>query len=627
MFKQDQEIFNILLESISQGVIIVDEHQTIIEVNKYATKIFGYSQKELIGQHLNILIPKQYHTNHTSHFKSFIKDGKRREMGKQTMDIYGVKKSGSSFPVKIELNPFYIYRKLYTMALINDLSAKKKIKKKLLLKKKALKSASNGIIITDALKADNPIIYFNPAFQKLTGYSKEEILHKNCRFLQKDDKQQKAITKLKNAVNNGKSCRATLRNYKKDGTLFWNDLQITPIKNKKGVVTHFIGILNDITRTKSIEEERNHLANIFNESLNEIHVFDAKTLKFINVNYGAQKSLGYTLDEFINMTPIDITPFKNEVELRKTIDVLQKKNIEKLELETVHYRKDGTKYPVKTHLQLSKLGDRDVYVAIILDITEQKKHTNELEETVAKRTEELKAALAAEKELNELKTKFLSLVSHEFKTPLSGILTSTILLSKYTQEDQQHKRDKHIKTITDEVHHLNNILTDFLSIERLDKGKYNYKFSTFKVSKVINEVIYNANMLLKEGQHINYPSNIDELSLHQDEKVIELALSNLLQNAIKYSDENTVIDINVTQTKDTTVFKIKDYGIGIPLKDQKNIFNRYFRAENVLLTQGTGIGLNIVKDHLNNLKGEIYFESIENKGSTFTIEIPNIADQ
>ena len=146
-----------------------------------------------------------------------------------------------------------------------------------------------------------------------------------------------------------------------------------------------------------------------------------------------------------------------------------------------------------------------------------------------------------------------------------------------------------------------------------------------KISKVLNEVIYNANMILKDGQHINYPVNIDDLSLFQDEKIVELALSNLIYNAIKYSSENTIIDIEISQNNDTTVFKITDNGIGIPQKDQKNIFGRYFRAENALLMQGTGIGLNIVKDHLENLNGNITFTSIEHKGSTFIIELPNKA--
>jgi K+-sensing histidine kinase KdpD len=217
------------------------------------------------------------------------------------------------------------------------------------------------------------------------------------------------------------------------------------------------------------------------------------------------------------------------------------------------------------------------------------------------------------------------MVSHEFKTPLSGILTSTILLNKYKLTEQQDKREKHLKTITDKVQYLNTILTDFLSVEKLEKGKINYKFTTFKLSKVLNEIIYNANMLLKDGQKINYPENIDDMSLYQDEKILELALSNLIYNAIKYSSENTIIDIDISQNETTTIFKIKDNGMGIPEKDQKNIFNRYFRAENALLMQGTGIGLNIVKDHLDNLGGTISFKSVQNQGSTFIIELPNNA--
>lgn len=219
----------------------------------------------------------------------------------------------------------------------------------------------------------------------------------------------------------------------------------------------------------------------------------------------------------------------------------------------------------------------------------------------------------------------MSLVSHEFKTPLSGILTSAMLLGKYQLQEQQEKRDKHIKTITEKVHFLNNILNDFLSIEKLDTGKINYTFKDFKLSKVVNEVIYNSNMLLKEGQKINYPEHIDHLSIFQDEKTIELALSNLIHNAIKYSPENTTIDIEIHQNKTNTIFKITDQGMGIPENDQKNIFNRYFRAENALLSQGTGIGLNIVKDHLENLGGKINFISSENHGSCFTLTIPNKA--
>ena len=197
-----------------------------------------------------------------------------------------------------------------------------------------------------------------------------------------------------------------------------------------------------------------------------------------------------------------------------------------------------------------------------------------------------------------------------------------MLLNKYKLSKEQDKRDKHIETINKKVHYLNNILNDFLSIERLDSSNVNYKFTTFNLSKIVNEVVYNANMLLKNGQKINISPSIDEFILYQDEKILEIILNNLLYNAIKYSLENTTIDLEVFQNETTITFKLIDQGIGIPTKDQKFIFNRYFRAENVLNIQGTGIGLNIVKSHLEDLGGSITFKSEENKGSTFIVKLP-----
>ncbi|WP_431136859.1 PAS domain S-box protein [Psychroserpens mesophilus] len=626
MLQQDQDIFNILLEAVSEGVIIIDSDQQIMELNTTAEVLFGYKKRELTQKNLNVLLPSNYHRDYSARFENLIKRGKPKSI-KKLKDVFGLKKSGDLIAIEVELSPFKIYNKTYIMALVKDVSEKKETQKDLMLKSSALQSASNGVIITDALKHDNPIIYFNSAFQNLTGYSSKEILNHNCRFLQGSDRDQPPLEKLRKAIKKGKNCQVTIRNYKKDGTLFWNDLYIIPIIDKKGIVTNFIGIQNDVTQRKEAEAERNHLSTIFDESLNEIYVFDSKTLKFINVNYGALSNIGYTIDELKNMTPLDLKIQEDEAMFRKKIDVLIKKNVEKLEFETVHYRKDGTTYPVEVHLQLSNLGEKKVFVAIILDITERKNYTEKLENKVEERTEQLKVALSKEKELNKLKTQFLSLVSHEFKTPLSGILTSSVLLGKYNLTEQQEKRDRHIKIIANKVQYLNNILNDFLSLEKLETGKLNYNFTHFKLSKVIDEVIYNANMLLKEGQSIKYPDNIDDLSLFQDEKSISLILSNLVNNAIMYSPEHKPIAILVNQNKTTTTIKIEDKGIGIPEKDQNNIFDRYFRADNVSNTQGTGIGLNIVKNHLENLGGTINFTSEEHQGTTFTITFPNIAKQ
>ena len=395
-------IFKLLSEAISEGIIIVNENQEVVASNGAANAMFGYDENELLGEDLNLLIPKDYRKSHRKHFNNFIEDSDRRQMG-HGRDLYGLRKDGTKFPVEAGLNPFQIYENAYVMALVSDITIRK---------------------------------------------------------------QQESEIKELNANLEDKIAE----------------------------------------RTKALEDT--------------------------------------------------VAQMKEEVEKRRAAE------------------------------------------------------------------NKMKVSLQKERELNELKTKFLSMVSHEFKTPLSGILTSTTLIGKYTQEEQQDKRDKHLKTIKAKVKYLDNILSDFLSIERLETGKTVYKYSTFPLSKVVNEVIYDANMLLKDGQHIEYPQNIDDITLEFDEKILELILTNLINNAIKYSSEGSVIEVEVKASENKLNIEVADEGMGIPEKEQKFIFNRYFRAENALLNAGTGIGLNIVKTHLENLGGRISFTSTEGKGSTFVVNLP-----
>ncbi|HEA20562.1 hypothetical protein LCGC14_0685030 [marine sediment metagenome] len=621
VFEKNSTIFKLLSDAVSEGIIVVNEKQQIVAANMWANDMFGYDDEELVGQPLQILIPQTYRKAHQEHIQSYYQKHEKRRMA-LGRSLFGLRKNQEQFPLEVGLNPFSLYGNTYTMALVIDITEREKIVENQKMITAALDAALNGITITDALQPDHPIIYANAAFERITGYPTEETLGRNCRFLQGQDNNQEGVKKMWNAIEMGISCRVQLRNYKKDGTLFWNEVSISPILDGTGKTTHFVGIQNPITDRLLAEQEIGHLASIFDESLNEIYVYDAESLLFVNVNHGAQKYTGYTLAECKKLTPLDLKPEFTETSFRKLIAPLLDGTKEKIDFETVQRRKNGTTYPVEVHLQSSRVNDRQMIIAIILDISDRKNYTQKLEKTVEHRTKQLEKALETEKELNELKTKFLSLVSHEFKTPLSGILTSATLVGKYKKEDQQEKRDKHLNTIIGGVHHLTHILDDFLSMERMEKGKEVYRYSKFSLSKLVNEVVYNANMMLKSGQHISYPQNIDDVSIYQDEKIADLMLTNLLNNAVKYSPEDSQIDLKVDIMMDKIIFQIKDLGIGIPKKDQKYIFDRYFRAENVLTTQGTGIGLNIVKAHVENLGGKICFKSTEHKGSTFTVELP-----
>lgn len=621
VFDKSDGIFHLLSEAISEGIIVVDENHELISLNKHAEDFFGYSSNEMIGKSLQFLIPERFREVHKTHAKGYFDKLKDGQMSEEQC-ILGRKKSGEEFPIEVELHPFKIYQKIYVLALVKDISENTQLRKNLNVISQAIDSAHNGITITNALQKDNPIIYANKAFERMSGYSQNEILNRNCRFLQRGDRDQEGVRILRNSIREGKSCQVEVRNYRKDGSLFWNEVSINPIKDENGEISHFVGIQNDITRRVRTEEEVNHLVRIFNESLNEIYVFDAATLTITHANFGACKNSGYTLEELKQMTPYQLLKGYSKKKFHKTLASIYKRTKKKIVVETWFQRKDGSQYPVEMHLQQSIKGDRRVIIGIILDITDKKNYTEKLESKVEERTKQLKEALSKEIELNELKTKFLSMVSHEFKTPLSAILTSATLVGKYKATENQEKRAKHLNTIIREVKHLNTILNDFLSIERLEKGKEIYNLTNFSLSKVINEVVYNANMMLKSGQKINYPQNVDDITVCQDEKIVSLTLTNLLYNAIKYSPEDTTIDIQVEILPDTLKLHVLDHGIGIPEKDQKFIFERYFRAENVLLTQGTGIGLNTVKTHIENLGGEISFTSKENKGSTFSVILP-----
>lgn len=361
------------------------------------------------------------------------------------------------------------------------------------------------------------------------------------------------------------------------------------------------------------------------ESVSEGIIVVNKSQIITSVNDSTAELFGYSKDELIGQSLNMLIPKKyhhNHGEHVKSFINKSDKRRMGVGLDLFGVRKDESQFPLEVGLNPFKIDKERFVMAIVTDITAQKNYTTNLEKTVQERTHQLTEALAKEKELNELKTKFLSLVSHEFKTPLSGILTSATLAGKYTETEQQAKRDKHLTTIQNKVKYLNNIINDFLSIERLESGKVNYRYTIFPLSKVVNEVIYDANMLLKNGQTINYPQDIAELELEFDEKILELVLTNLVNNAMKYSSENSTVNIDVRTEENTIIIQIDDEGIGIPKAEQKYIFNRYFRAENALLNQGTGIGLNIAKSHLENLGGNITFTSVEGKGSTFIISLP-----
>jgi PAS domain S-box-containing protein len=261
------------------------------------------------------------------------------------------------------------------------------------------------------------------------------------------------------------------------------------------------------------------------------------------------------------------------------------------------------------------------FIGTASDIHGQRMMKEELEHLVRRRTTELYEALDREREMSELKTRFVSMASHEFRTPLSIILSSTTLIEQYGVGEKDERINKHLLRIKSSVNNLTNILNDFLSIDKLEQGKVELEHEDFDIPEFIKEVIEDVSLLRKDGQAINV-FHAGESSVVMDQKKLRYILINLLSNSIKYSPTDTEIRLTSDNNMEMLQISIEDHGIGIPEEEQKYLYNKFFRAKNIGNVQGTGLGLTIVKRYVDLMGGFIDFSSEPGKGTTFTLRLP-----
>jgi PAS domain S-box-containing protein len=316
-------------------------------------------------------------------------------------------------------------------------------------------------------------------------------------------------------------------------------------------------------------------------------------------------------------------------------------------------RKDGSEFPVEISLGHYQAEEGRLVIAFIIDIAHRKEieHAmrqqqvemekvnreieqlnDELEQKVEYRTsqlretldelersrDELERALSKEKELSDLKTRFVSMASHEFRTPLSTILSSASLVAKYTQTEEQDKRDKHIQRIRSAVSNLTDILNEFLSIGKIEEGRIQANFSSFNIREQVMLVANEMQTILKPGQQIRIRHE-GPVMVHLDLSLLRNVFINLISNASKFSSERTSIDVETEVNEKQILISVRDHGIGISDEDKKHLFERFFRGKNVTNIQGTGLGLHIVSKYVEIMNGRIEVRSELEHGTAFLI--------
>ena len=401
-----------------------------------------------------------------------------------------------------------------------------------------------------------------------------------------------------------------------------------------------------------------HLISLFENATEGIILTGARG-NIMLVNPAAERLFGYPSTELVGK-PIEILiPEKykpHHHELREGFYDHPSNRVMGHNRDLFGRRKDGIEIPLEVSLSHYQQDEQLYVIAFIVDIARRKeieasmlrqqkelqkisseirKLNAELERKVEERTVilkealqrledsqmELSEALNKEKMLNEIKGRFVSMASHEFRTPLSTVLSSASLLSRYTTTDEQDKRNRHIEKIKNSVKHLNDILEDFLSLGKLDEGKVSIHTGNFDLQEFVNDVAEEMKGFTKKDQQIDYVHTGDPL-VYTDHKLLKNILINLIGNAIKFSNEGSTVFIRSSTNGDLGVILIADQGIGISKDDLEHLFSSFFRAANALNIQGTGLGLHIVKRYVDLLKGQVKVESELNKGTTITLTIP-----
>ncbi|MFD2287024.1 PAS domain-containing protein [Pedobacter petrophilus] len=485
---------------------------------------------------------------------------------------------------------------------------------------RAIDASVSGIIITDNREPDNPIIYCNSAFEKISGYTRSEIIGHNCRFLQWEDRSQKERSIIREAVSQGKSCTLEIRNYRKNGDLFWNELFISPVVDENNNVTHFIGVQHDVSQRKKVEQDLWQQQEVMERqivkranSLRESEVFLTSIIQtvresllvldpdfcVVSANDHFTKTFKVTSEETVGTKLYELGNHQWDIpKLRELlVDILPTNNpVEDFEVE-YDFPHIGRKLMLLNAYRIELEGQfKDQILLAIEDITEKR-------------------------EIERRKDDFLSIASHELKTPLTTIKGYVQAMERMIPENAGERFANMLGKTSQYLDRLDNLIAELLDVSRIQTGNIELHKMPFDFDKMVKEtvdIIQSAS-----GNHQIQITGNSEILVSADESHIIQVLNNLLSNAIKYAPKADKVRVHISKVSEFVKVSVTDKGMGISAEDQKKIFERFFRAVEIQQSfPGMGIGLYICEQIIKNHNGTIWVESEKGKGSTFSFTLP-----
>ena len=483
-----------------------------------------------------------------------------------------------------------------------------------------LDSAVDGILTIDER---GKIEAANPAAEKLFGYSVAEMIGRNVNMLMPSPYREEHDGYLANYRRTGErkiiGIGREVAGRRKDGSSFPLYLAVSEVS--LGHRRAFTGFVHDLTDLRKAEVQATQLGRLLENSLNEIFIFDAETLRFLLVNRGALENMGYTAEEMSQLTPVDIKPEFSAVQFREMIAPLLKGQKSVLLFETVHQRRDDSRYHVHIQLQKTMWKDREAFVATILDVTERKRAQDELaqlnaelEERVEQRTQELRETqeqLVRREKLAAL-GQLAGGVAHEIRNPL-GVIKNSVYYLKMIADHLDDDGKECVEEIDREVATANRIVSELLDFTR---DVPSHVETVFSLPDAIATAVRAA--AVPQTVRLEIDENSTVRSLRADQGQIERVLTNLIRNACQAMSGDGTVTITATDTADHVVVHVRDTGIGIPAGELNSVFEPLFTTK----AKGIGLGLAVSRRYAQRNGGSLTVESKVGEGTTFHLSVP-----
>ncbi|MBB6646465.1 hybrid sensor histidine kinase/response regulator [Halobellus ruber] len=562
------------IETAREGISILDSDGEFIYVNEAYAELYGYDPEEMIGEHWELIYPDDEVETVRGEVLPLVEDE-----GYWHGETSGLRADGTTFP---EDHVVSRTDRGDLVCTVRDLSDRRSRQAELRLKDRVLDEAPIGITVADPAAEDNPLIYVNDRFEELTGHDAEEIIGTNCRFLQGEHTREEPVAAMREAIAKGEPVTVELRNYRKDGTEFWNHVTIAPLLDDDGTVERWLGFQEDVTERKERDRERAALEHGIEHIGVGVASYDADgRIRYANEQYA--EMLGTTRAELTDSYVWELNP---ELDAERFEAYWNSYDLGETRVhETVHERVDtGERIPTETTTTHVRIDDTPFHIGTITDITDRKAHEQQLQREV------------------ERLDKFASIVSHDLRNPLNVAQGRLELLAEEYDSD-------HIPPARNALDRMNELITDTLTLAR--EGRIVDETESVSLGRLAEESWRNADT---GGAVLDV---VDDPTIHADPQRLRSILENLFRNAVEHgstsnrteSDDavergstssRTQSDDAVGRAGDVAVrvgatdggFYVEDDGPGIPEADREGIFEAGFSTAD----GSSGFGLTIVRE-------------------------------